>query len=149
MGVKAKLPQNMYKFLLLAFAFSQVSGDWTGHGTLACYGHFSTDVATPPGSGNVEAGTLNCRPAEWEYPDVDLGPEAMFFTGASFDLRSGLGTTITLTFLMLTALGTSGTRLMTWGLATALLTRITRRAIADVAMPTVSGILFAMDVDMK
>merc|ERR1711977_785362 len=71
----------------LALTISKVSCDWAGTGELGCYAHLSTDVSTSPGSANVMQGTLNCRPGEWQYPDQDLGPEAMFFTGAGFDFQ--------------------------------------------------------------
>ena len=33
--------------------------------------------------------TVTCRPVEWQYPEKDLGPEAMFFhsdSGEEFEI---------------------------------------------------------------
>merc|ERR1712203_15747 len=75
----------------------QVSCDWTGSGRLQCYGVADTDVSTPAGGGYLERGNLRCTLEEWVY-ETGRGPEAMFFkptTGES--LKSGLGTTMSLT----------------------------------------------------
>merc|ERR1712212_884448 len=60
----------------------QVSSDWTGTGSLSCYGHLSTDVSTPEGGGYLEQGHLDCDIIEWDGSN-GLGPEAMFFSADS------------------------------------------------------------------
>ena len=47
---------------------------------LVCYGHFDTNAAFPDGASNEGVADVTCRPIEWQYPEQDLGPEAMFFT---------------------------------------------------------------------
>ena len=67
----------------------QVQGDWTGSGELVCYSHYESDANFPEGASNEAPATVTCRPVEWKYPEVDLGPEAMFFhpdSGEEFEI---------------------------------------------------------------
>merc|ERR1712241_1274051 len=72
---------------VLVLALHQVSADWSGSGELKCYGHYSTDVTTPEGGGNLQEGKMDCNMVEWG--GGPLGPEAMFFhphSGAEFEV---------------------------------------------------------------
>ena len=63
---------------------------WRGHGLLVCYSHYETNANFPEGANNEGRADVTCRPVEWQYPQLDLGPEAMFFTsdttGESFEV---------------------------------------------------------------
>ena len=59
---------------------AQLPATWTGHGLMVCYSHYDTNAAFPEGASNEGAADVTCRPADWQYPEHDLGPEAMFFT---------------------------------------------------------------------
>ena len=50
---------------------------------MTCYSHYESDADFPPGASNEAPANVVCRPVEWKYPQVDLGPEAMFFIGDS------------------------------------------------------------------
>jgi hypothetical protein len=76
-------------FGLLTISLHQVYGDWSGTGQLICYSHYESDATFPPGASNEAPANVVCRPVEWKYPDVDLGPEAMFFhpeSGGDFEI---------------------------------------------------------------
>merc|ERR1712080_8985 len=64
---------------LLAVSLCMVHADWSGSGELICYSHYESSATFPEGAGNEAPATVRCTPQEWKYPEVDLGPEAMFF----------------------------------------------------------------------
>ena len=73
---------------VLVLVLHQVSGDWSGTGELKCYGHYSTDVTSQEGGGNLQEGKLDCNIVEWDG-DSGKGPEAMMFhprSGADFEV---------------------------------------------------------------
>ena len=47
---------------------------------MVCYSHFETNAMFDDGANNEGVADVTCKPVEWQYPTVDLGPEAMFFT---------------------------------------------------------------------
>ena len=57
---------------------------------LVCYSHYETNANFPEGANNEGRADVTCRPIDWPYPELDLGPEAMFFTsdttGESFEV---------------------------------------------------------------
>lgn len=71
------------------FVRNKVRGDWSGPGELVCYSHYESDADFPEGASNEAPAKVTCRPVEWKYPEVDLGPEAMFFhpdSGEDFEI---------------------------------------------------------------
>merc|ERR1712055_359008 len=80
-------------FGVLAISLAQVNADWSGSGELVCYSHYESDANFPEGASNEAPAHVTCRPVEWKYPEVDLGPEAMFFhpdMGAGFCTPNGV-----------------------------------------------------------
>merc|ERR1711936_898535 len=82
MGVFSSQGKMKEVLPVLLVVLHQVSCDWTGTGSLSCYGHLSTDVSTPEGGGYLEQGHLDCDIIEWDGSN-GLGPEAMFFKADS------------------------------------------------------------------
>merc|ERR1711990_916714 len=132
---------------LVTLALHQATADWSGSGEFSCYGHVSTDVTSPEGGDHLGEGTLNCNIIEWEAAPLDPRQCSSSPTVGQ-SLRSGRGTTMIGTVStgrcpMPPARDRSGTRGMTWVLATALLTKL-RRASPAAAMVIVLETLSAL-----
>merc|ERR1712012_739950 len=133
--------------VLVTIALHQAAADWSGSGEFSCYGHVSTDVTSPEGGDHLGEGTLNCILSSGEAAPLDLRQCSSSPT-VEQSLRFGRGTTMIGTVgtgrcPMPPARGRSGTRGMTWALATALLTKL-RRASPAVATVIVLETLSAL-----